>query len=287
MPYQQLPPVLPIPVNYQDKTFRRFSLRRINVGDLKRINDPTVRGNKPFTWIANTLSIILDSIDDEKINSYYEAQLRIGSSTVWHPLLMTLPASDALYILIAGHWAAYKSPLIQNLESRCGGCGNKYTYSIDLSNVEFPQDWKEDLDNVLYTVQLPDGFVHNSPNRDLGIEGTVWNTYVFRIPRLGDLLHSENRLGLTANSDFIEYLLFRTLEDVRSKDTFLSMGREIINSFNTRLITELSPPDLIAINKFYSSKIPDVHCRQIVNCKKCGNEMEVDLDTNFLFPMMQ
>lgn len=262
---------LRVGVKVKDKILKEFKLKTLKIAELKRINDDDYRRNHPVRWLAQTLTIILDSIGNESIQM---------TGREFPDVIKNLSLIDVSYLLIAGHVYNLGSE-IKNLRTVCP-CQRQQEVAldVDLNNLEEEESFP--TPDMEFVVELPHGIEIPLPNmEDLGLKGKVWKYLTFRTPVLGDMLKNEKHFSASAKSDFGERVISACIKKAESEDG-TELPESFIKMFGEKLIGEMTARDMQAVTREFN-KFPSHRLFCETQCSYCDKEITTPIEPNFLF----
>lgn len=155
---------------------------------------------KPFTWIANVISIATKSIGSELVGeAVRDEYLKSGSVTI-PSIVKQMPLTDANMLLLEIHRRVWESKLPKQ-QIVCKFCTKGLVTDIDLDQVQAPAEALNfpqtetlftDLD---YGVDLTKWIIENKQDKEGGLSDLKdinFNRLIFRIPTLGDGIKNED-----------------------------------------------------------------------------------------------
>lgn len=287
---------MPIGVNHNGDTLREVTFLETN-GVAEKIFT-TRSPEKPYTWMAQVLTIAIGSIGSHDIASKAREEYRRTRGFTIPEVIKNIPFSEVNTLLVEVHRKCWED-IIPNQESICKYCNSKmHNLTIDLNRIEFDEadllklDEITDRDNWYeFSLDLPVGYKFEAlgKGKDKMYEefaGKTFNRMKFRTPTLGDAIKNEKYAN--DNIGFWRRLAADSLLEIIEVDPEGSELSELPPQAKAQLGIKLfndilSGRDLKAIRNALQEYYPTLPFYYEEECPSCQRQTPVTIEAGSFF----
>lgn len=195
---------LPVGFNVNGEYTRNVSLLRSNA--IAEEVFTRKLPEKPFTWIANVITIATDKIGEVEIGNHARTNYTKTGTVTIPQIVKEIPFADSNSLLLEIHRKVWLN-LIQRQNMTCRQCAKTFVADIDLNRVELSEENKQkiedtgeftglavELDNPICFDAFIDEISKGSEavaNEFKQFKGIKFNLLKFKIPTLGIAIKNE------------------------------------------------------------------------------------------------
>lgn len=241
---------------------------------------------KPYTWIANVISIAVKHIGGIEIGQQAREEYVKGGNITHSKAVLSLPLGDSNSLLLEIHRKVWQN-IIPKQDVLCKFCAKKLVMDIDLDQAVLSEENQDLIAEVgefhHLVVDLRDGYQFQplkafGTKKDLytEYEGKIFNRLVYRIPTLGDAIRNEKYA-----SDTVVYwrrLAFDCLvavQEVNGEEIICELPKDFNTFLGLKLYDEiLSSKDLKLIREKLREYLPTLPFGYFTECP-CPSQREI------------
>lgn len=286
---------LPIGAFLNGTELKEYTLLRSN-GIAEKVYTDRIQ-EKPYTWIANVLTIGIDNLEGHKIGPIARAEYSSSEEVTIPEVIKSLSLAAANTLLIELHRKTWQKH-IPDQECFCKYCGFKNILDVNLDNLKMHEEdlkrlrskenWSElecDLETgyTFTAKQMLGGSKEDKAYSEF--DGITFNRLVFRNPNLGDAIALEKQAATPVI--FWRRLAFRTLQKVLALDgdgnILTELPLQAVHMSGMKLFDEeLDRDDLKAIRSCIRD-VPTLPFDYLIECKSCRAETPMIIEGSELF----
>lgn len=265
---------MPVGVFHKGNHLNDFVAERLTGNSLKYLHDKQIKRTKPMTWIARALSLVVKEIGGSHVASEFRNQ---NFSTI-PPIVQSIPIIDCSYILAACHVENYGN-MLKNISARCDLCARQSLFTVDLSDLCIENMNYEYNDEIV--VKLRDGFIKEGDTSPLGVEGKIWNQYIFEIPKLKHAIKHENLINDDIEFDY--QVIASCIKGIKTAEGEAMLDSTIM-LFKDLLIKQLSVYDINLCSSAIKN-LPRMKESLDSKCSNCKDVANIRIDAVHFFPV--
>lgn len=252
---------------------------------------------KPFSWLANVLSVALDSIGDTRIGGKVRAEYTSSGGSIEVPnIVKRIPLNDTNTLLVEIHRKVWKN-LLREQDCVCKWCGQPMVLDIDLNRIEMREKDLPKLEKDWHKIiiNLPVGWeftgVRVAGTNTIRYEeyvGETFNQFEFECPLLQHAIANEKYC--TDDVEFWRRIAFDCLRGIRSVDAdgklIAEFPMEALGVIGRKLFDEyLYGEDLMEIRRVLREEPPSLPFYYEEECANasCRKMTPVTTEANSFF----
>ncbi len=257
----------------KEEILRDITYRIVSRSELKMIHDKKYAQNHPFKWMARTLCLCVESINGIPVFEDFE---RSGFKT-FPAIVQEIACLDLYFVLLCGHIHNF-GYIINNVMANCGDCGKKSSFDLNLKTLVVSQG---DGNYHKFSVNLETGFSLKEPNSQ---ESKVYKMMDCRRPILRDALNYESDYRSNGQGMFNEKVYAACIEAMYDTEgQTLDTARMHANA--PALLSKMGSLDSAIMETEFNEECPQLSTDSNQTCGYCSADIEVLVQTGFLFPI--
>lgn len=260
---------------------------------------------KPYTWIANVISIGIGSLNNIPVGTIARTQYEKSGQVFIPDIVKHLPLAEANSMLPEIHRRVWKNTL-PHQEILCKYCGQKAVVEIELDELKFDAEDLQKLEEnsgayeYLYvdlteSLSLTDWVRSMKREKEMSeLIDVGFNRLVFRIPTLADAIKHE-RFATTDSIKFWRKIAFECLTNIQAvsidpenptaparidmevpTDSFVWLGEALMNKY-------LDSEDLAQIRYALREEIPTLPFAYEDLCPHCNRNTPYIMEASAFF----
>jgi len=270
---------LPLGVYYNGVMHKKFRLvDTLSVAALSHIHNKTMLQNNPAKWFLNTVSYLIDSIENVPVFSEFQA----SNFKNVPKICLEMSNLDALYVIIYAHNEFYGSEVLYN-EYACPNCKHRDTYPlyvdkfyVDRRDVQLPIEVK--------LIKPISGFRVQQAGGDIVPPDMVFDrVFLYPITLKTSLKHKDLYRGADGNNEAYNIALRVDTMTLGTADGFVA-DEKMMFFMRNELWQKLSEKDKLRIRRESEDSFPRIYPIMRADCANCGSRVLVSLNFFSLIP---